>query len=317
MEGEDSFEPTFFLEKEQIEESIRLVCSTSWEESYIVQYTYLESTLNKYQEQPMLIAPSLPHFVEVCMNRILEIVDSSSTQETRFHTMKNYQRVNIPQIHVICKLLRIFCKVRGAKYVLKLFPHEVNHFEVCLYLLRAQDQQDFDNWETIYILFNWLTILSLIPFDICSIDSTLSFAADSSSTPLSSQSTLTHDIIQICKDNLSNPGPIRESAALCLATLLTRPDMDQDILHYVLNSFCEYLESFNEGNENIVSFYVIGILQALAQIFKKGHRNHLLHHAPVVLGPCLKISLLENNQTLTRKLVTKLVQWLGAFNHKS
>ena len=289
-----------------MEEILSQLCSSTWEEIYPSRFNRMEMILNKYQEQPLLIAPSLPNFVQTCMNTILDIISLHTTHETRYHAMSHFQRIDIPQIHVLCKILRLFCKIRGAKYILKLFPHEVSQFELCLYLLRAQDHHDYQNWETIYILFLWLTILSLIPFDICSMDSTLSTA-----DTLTQQSTLVHEIIQICKANLSNPGPIRESAAVCLATLLTRPDMDQEILCNVLNNFCEYLETFNQQNENIVSFYIIGILQTLAQIFKKGHRNHLLQHASVVLGPSLKISLIENNQTLTRKLITKLVQWLG------
>lgn len=40
--------------------------------------------------------------------------------------------------HQICKATYSLCRVVGYKYVLKHFPHEVNHLEECLFLLKKQ-----------------------------------------------------------------------------------------------------------------------------------------------------------------------------------
>lgn len=58
------------------------------------------------------------------------------------------------------------------------------------------------------------------------------------------------------------------------------------------------------------SFQLVGILHCLSQIFKKGHRHNILPCASVILSPCLIVST-QPNQTLTRKLLTKLFQRLG------
>ena len=42
------------------------------------------------------------------------------------------------QFHVLCKVLQLFCRVRGYKHVIKFFPHEVWHIELCMSALRAQ-----------------------------------------------------------------------------------------------------------------------------------------------------------------------------------
>jgi hypothetical protein len=42
------------------------------------------------------------------------------------------------QFHVICKVLQLFCRIRGYKHVIKYFPHEVWHIELCMSALRAQ-----------------------------------------------------------------------------------------------------------------------------------------------------------------------------------
>lgn len=41
-------------------------------------------------------------------------------------------------LHYICKATYSLCRVVGYKYVLKHFPHEVNHLEECLILLSKQ-----------------------------------------------------------------------------------------------------------------------------------------------------------------------------------
>ena len=48
------------------------------------------------------------------------------------------QAIRFPQFHAICKIVQLLCRVRGFKHVMKLFPHEVSHLEMCLLLLRAQ-----------------------------------------------------------------------------------------------------------------------------------------------------------------------------------
>jgi hypothetical protein len=312
MDAEDESESIFFVEKEDVLNTILRICDTNWEIAWNKEWQSLELTLNKYQEQPLLLAPHMVELVEPCTACILTTL-STVTFEDRNNLVAGFQRIMVPQVHAVCKVLRLLCKVRGFKHVYKLFPHEVHHFEVCLFLLRAQDVNDYENWETRYVLLLWLTMLSLIPFDICYMDSTLNFPVKraNQSNPLLYRSRLVMDIIEICKDCLSDSGPTREAAATCLATLMTRPDMDKDILDEVLTNFCDYLDEFNDKNDNLNAFKLVGILQCLSQVFKRGHRNNILPHASVVFGPCLKISLLETNHALTRKLITKLVQWLG------
>lgn len=42
------------------------------------------------------------------------------------------------QFHAICKVLQLFCRIRGYKHVIKFFPHEVSHIEMCMFALRSQ-----------------------------------------------------------------------------------------------------------------------------------------------------------------------------------
>lgn len=140
--------------------------------------------------------------------------------------------------------LKLFCKVRGYKHVVKLFPHEVSHIEACMRLLGCQDEKDFGNWETRYILMIWLCVLCIIPFDICSMDSSLSsnsmtdgtLIGGNGSAETSTRLTLVQQIVSISLSYMSDAGPTRDAASACLSTLLTRPDMESGLLREFVDS---------------------------------------------------------------------------------
>lgn len=246
------------------------------------------------------------------------------------------------QFHALCKVLQLFCRVRGYKSVIKFFPHEVSHVEVCMIALQSQDRTDHCNWETRYILLLWMCQLCLIPFDICSLDSTLSThsttddivicservsdddspnrnvasAFSSPSMSSASQSRLVCDIITLAREHLSESGPTREAAYACLSALFTRPDMESTLLHSFMCWCCERLDAWCKKGENAESelthdsFQLIGVLHTMSNIFKKGHRNNVLPYAHMALNPCLRLSD-QNNQTLVRKLLIKVIQRIG------
>lgn len=111
-------------------------------------------------------------------------------------------------------------------------------------LLRCQNVKDFDNWETRYILMLWLCVLCIIPFDICSMDSSLLSNSTTSGAVLTSDAqlcgatrpTLVQHIVAISLSYMSDAGPTRDAASACLSTLLTRPDMESSFLRDFIDS---------------------------------------------------------------------------------
>lgn len=158
-------------------------------------------------------------------------------------------------------------------------------------------------------MLHWLAALCLIPFDICSMDSTAGIATVG-------KSTLVETIVHTCKSYMQDTGPTRDAASICLSVLLTRPDMENAHLEefmvwatMFLNSFLQ-LPVVERSNLCPQYFLALGVLHCLFQIFKLGHRFKLLPHGPVLLPLCLQ--LVEGHiQTSTRKLITKLVQRIG------
>ncbi|RYG55925.1 hypothetical protein EON66_04150 [archaeon] len=100
-----------------------------------------------------------------------------------------------------------------------------------------QDASDHSNWETRYILLLWLSILVLVPFDLRTVDSFVSAQFTALSVHMAGG--IIGRIIWVCKTYLPDAGAVRDSAAICLSRLLTRPDMDTEHLR----SFCDWASS--------------------------------------------------------------------------
>lgn len=156
------------------------------------------------------------------------------------------------------------------------------------------------------MLWLWLGTLSLIPFNINSIDSTLSDQQSSSS--------IVFHLVGLGRLYLGDTGSTREAAAVCLASILTRPDLEKSHLEEFIKFCTDYIKSRIEQSSqidaNIISkeyFKYIGILFCLNQIFKRGHREKLIPHAEVLLPVVLR-SIEVASQTLDRKFLCKLLQ---------
>ncbi len=193
--------------------------------------------------------------------RLLVLITCNFTISARFF---RYSHTASTIVTITCNhstVTQLLCRVRGYKYVIKLFPHDVCHFETCMKLLHLQDKSDYQNWETRYILMLWLCILCIIPFDICSMDSSLTshsttdgkvITSDISTSDAKQDNTLVNHIITICLSYLSDPGPTRDAASACLSTLLTRPDMESHMLHKFIQSAIDILNAWgNKADDSI------------------------------------------------------------------
>jgi hypothetical protein len=312
-----SGEISFFSDKEEVLVAINEICSNKWEIIFEKKFDWLQLVLGRYQEQPTLLGSSIQELITPMTDKMLDIVSTIDTQ-----SKGEFQKLDTPQLHAICKVIQLICRVRGFKHVNKVLPHEVSHLEICLFLLRSQDRADYDTWQTRYVLLLWLNILCLIPFDICSLDSSLSTKTTTAVQghiafeTEQNKSKLVSHIIDTCTSYLSDPGSPREVASTCLSSLLTRPDMEKNILSNFMNWCQGVIHSWTKKGDDAEneltrdSFQIIGVMHCIAKIFKTGDRGRILHHASETLSPCLLIAS-QMNQTVTRKLTTKLFQRIG------
>ena len=244
------------------------------------------------------------------------------------------------------KVLNALATVRGAKTVVKFFPHEARDLEpVVALLIRSHDVQllattleEKDElgtaWETRATLILWLSILVLIPFDLVTVDSSAVDKTEDEEAP-----PVVMRILRLCQDRyLSDPGIVRDRAATLLARLLTRPDMPRALatfLDWATNALGGRVDTTDDENnggetnqtasspteikksiaaeEQRYTFLVPGVARALAAIFKLGTRGALLGVAERAWGDArdLSNSPAADGSALVRQLACKLAQRIG------
>ena len=316
-------EAIFFVERDETLELLRRLAHPSESVAPDVAETIiarLTKILDKYQEQSNLLDPHLEAMLAIVTTRARELIasmlekrpdvatdDSLADQENAFP----FQVCSDPQLQHLCVVVYQLCRCRGHKCISKLFPPEVADLEPVLHALYSQDRGDHKTWETRYTLLLWLGMLVLIPFDIYTIDSSAVATAGALEPASDHESkSLVGSIITLCESYLHDTGPTREAAAICLVSLLTRPDMESSHL----NRFMEWarvLICAPPAESASKLFVMTGVLTTLASIFKHGHREKLTAFTSVLLPPVLTLAGSPDNSTLMRKFLVKLCQRIG------
>ncbi|XP_020211483.1 tubulin-folding cofactor D isoform X2 [Cajanus cajan] len=266
----------------------------------------IRSILDKYQEQGQLLEPYLETIVSPLMNiirsRTIELgVASDEILEI---------------IKPICIIVYTLVTVCGYKSVIKFFPHQVSDLELAVSLsekchhtnsVTSSRQESTGEMEAKCVTLLWLYILVLVPFDISTVDTSIASNENLTEFELSP---LVLRILGFCKDYLSTAGPMRTMAGLVLSRLLTRPDMPK-----AFTSFVEWTHTVmsSVAEDLLHHFQLLGVVEALAAIFKAGSRSLLLDAILVVWSDTSMLYKSSDaaRSPLLRKYLMKLTQRIG------
>ena len=64
-------EYSFFIDKDVVSSAIRVICDDSQEKEWEKQWAIYDAALSKYQEQPLLLNPSLEELMKPLCDRLL------------------------------------------------------------------------------------------------------------------------------------------------------------------------------------------------------------------------------------------------------
>jgi hypothetical protein len=321
-----SSEHAFFEEKDEMMGLLRdtIASESASERELEVAVERVAKVLEKYQEQSTLLDPHLEGMMEILTTKARAIMFVLYEKHRgRDGDGFPFQCVKDPQQQAVFQVVYNLCRCRGYKTIVKFYPHEVSDLEPLMCMLQSQDRNDHERWESRYALLLWLSMLVLVPFDIYTIDSSVGDGAEAArygtagdsglgvGTEGGQQQTLVGSILAICQEYMTDSGPTRDAAAVCLSSLLTRPDMDESY-------FLEFVawagallsqEGIFQTSQKV--FLVTGVLMTLTQIFKKGHRSHLLGVIEHLFPHILHLARQGSPSTLLRKLIVKLCQRIG------
>ncbi|GAB5356179.1 hypothetical protein AAMO2058_000268800 [Amorphochlora amoebiformis] len=220
--------------------------------------------------------------------------------------------------HKAWRVVYVLCKTRGYKTITGFFPHKVEDLEPALLMLLAQNQSDYNTWQTRYGLLLWLSLIVLIPFDLKTVDSNHHGRS------------LTETLVATGKKYLKDSGPTREAAAFFLAKLFTRRDLQGASLE--LSNFASWAfhtlnikpvgdikpvgvrkadnDSKTKLGEKADVFLTAGVLQTIAAILKYVPRDCLRPILTTITHTLLNSNheLVRSRSGVLRKLSMKISQ---------
>ena len=259
----------------------------------------LAVVLDRYQEQPSILDPSLEGMVTPLLASVRMAARGTGPTSVLPHA---------------CRVMYTLCKVRGYKTIVKFCPHEVADLEPLVHLLARFPPEDCASWQIAYSLMVWLSMVVMVPFDLSIIDSSVATAtvdADADATTTTTTTTgsqgspLVQSIERLAMGYLGSTGPAREAGAILLARLLTRPGLQHMLSAFITWGGAELTRGREGGGEAAVgmkaSFLLVGIYSALAQIFKLGHRAELLPQLPLLGGLAHDPAALLNDTSVLRR----------------
>ncbi|KAL6565863.1 hypothetical protein OROHE_004918 [Orobanche hederae] len=296
----------YFLQEWTLVKSLLDVIVSARRVSDLSPVHKIRSIMDKYQEQGQLIEPYLESIVSPLMALVcLRATELGASSDEILEV-----------INPICIIIYSLVTVCGYKSVIKFFPHQVSDLELAVALLEkcqhtnastSLRQESTGEMETKCIILLWLSILVLIPFDISSVDTSIAngYYGEKDDPP-----PLVLRILESCKGYLSNAGPMRTIAGLLLSRLLTRPDM--------LKAFTSFInwahEIISSVEDNVIDhFRLLGVIEALAAIFKIGSTSVLMNVVPVLWDDTSVLikSRTAGRSSLLRKYLIKLTQRIG------
>jgi tubulin-specific chaperone D len=259
------------------------------------------------------------------------VVDDHSNSDA---ADENTTRRIVETIHFPLTALYALSKVRGYKFIQRFLPHGVDQLEPIWKTLQlCKEVERNASWESIYMLWHWMSVLSLIPFD-CKVftvrtlftDTSNSKDHDDDATPFMEQ------LMHMAQQEFQKAGPVREAAATCLAAWLSRPDWEETQLptfiqwtKTVLQDYTTATTSQNGPISHFGSstnlFRVMGALQTCTAILKgsSASRLHLITHMQALWDPVSRLADwqppgvggIHNNNLLLRKLLVKFWTRMG------
>ena len=292
-------------------------------DKYLECPTLLDPHLESMVHQLILPARAIVH--DLFLNQFSVDTDDKNKDtdggETDGGNQKAQDIINVKLSNLMHLLSATYAisKVRGRKYIQRLMPHDAVDVEPvltilrwfgwierqergllgnsdhdaqrlkipdCIQMLQRQQNEAKDCeaklWESVHSLLTWLGIISLVPFDLHSIDSSVGNSI-----------TLVQSIVSTSASHLGDYGATRETAAACLASLLSRPDLQDFELQGFVEWSVQILYLFRTGQrpgdnskatqllfpmpeETPSIFIIMGVLQTLAALVKTGHRSNLL-----------------------------------------
>lgn len=182
--------------------------------------------------------------------------------------------------YAICKILYIFCKIRGEKVIVHFLNVETRYLELLLTAIEEAEQPASEggdslaawSWEQRYIVLIWLSHLLLAPFDLSTISSV--DLEDIQVPPVPGLDLpknlpgITLRLVPLAVKYLASPGKERDGAKALLVRMAMRRDMQQlGVLQSLVQWSLSALQPRSDAQAE-TTYYYLGVLSFLAGVLR-------------------------------------------------
>ncbi|KAI9787282.1 MAG: hypothetical protein M1816_007696 [Peltula sp. TS41687] len=296
---------------------------------WLIERRQVERLLEPFQEWPQLLDPSLGTLLPPIVNAFIENLGAGHRSRTKRKRTGLAMGI-VSCRYATCKLLYMFCKIRGQRVVSRFLNHEPRYFEPMLLAFRrwdaqlaaAEDTSDpIDQsltWEERYVILLWLSQLLLAPFDIASISSAeMSWDEESLGMDLDDPQGLVWSakyLTSLALKYIGSASKERESAQYILIRLSTRPDLQKagltdSLMRWAISS----LSSDVQGDQRLSIYHHVGVLGYLSKVLQSfGHElaskyvSVVYHMAQAIASGQTAIHVGITSSALGRKALIKL-----------
>ena len=283
-------------------------------------YTLTFAKLEPFQEWPQLLDPHLSGLLFDPVTAFLAYLEDHVSDYHRVKALASAKCVPLPR--AICKILYIFCKVRGPKVISRFLNNEPKYLELMLVAFKSWSkpyEHQAMMWEERYIILLWLSHLMLAPFDLSSIISASPTTIESNPLGFQFSSSVPFGearILSICFEYLTAAGKERESAVSLLVRLALRPDMLRiGLLDAVIKWAISFLDSEADDSISKTIYSHIGVLSVLAAICSSGEMIATQPYFLSILSCIQRINTkivihgnLIKSSAVARKIIIKILR---------
>ncbi|ORY09655.1 tubulin folding cofactor D C terminal-domain-containing protein [Clohesyomyces aquaticus] len=270
-----------------------------------------------FQEDPQILDAHLKTFLPQLVVAYLETLRTSSRAKPKKHF--------VPLSHAICRILNLFCKVRGEKVIKGFLNNEPRYLEPILHEFEEGDNfpkegedpisQSIVPWEERYVLLLWLSHLSLAPFPLASMSALQSSQETAAALALElppEAPGVTLRILTICIKGLQSATKERSAAANLLVRLSVRPDMQKlgllsALVKWSLSFFSTTSETLSDIHQSL------GVLTFLSGLVAAATNEEIGPFLSDIYQSCQNIIKQDNllfvkSSAVARKLVVKTLR---------
>lgn len=232
--------------------------------------------MEPFQEWPQLLDPHLSDLLPPLASAFIEYLLNHAAEYNKSGKYSSQGVIPLPR--AICKILYIFCKVRGQKVIVRFMNNEPRYLEPMLDALESWAQPEASGngspncepmtWEERFVVLWWLSHLMLAPFNLNSMSS--ESPGKSLGSP-SLQIDLPKDTLPIAKRlihvstfYIGFASKEKEAAGLLLARIALKPDMQASGLQKVIIERVLLLLNQDQGASMSIHT-LVGILSFLAK----------------------------------------------------